>query len=95
MSEEKLKELTLTACLGAGLTDTLFALDEPTIGLHSQDIGRLVKILRDLASAGNMVCVVEHDEQVIRAADRVIEMGHQPGIAGGEIIFNGSVKRGF
>ena len=92
LSGGETQRINLTACLGAGLTDTLFALDEPTIGLHSQDIGRLVKILRDLASSGNMVCVVEHDEQVIRAADRVIEMGPQPGIAGGEIIFNGSVK---
>ena len=82
LSGGETQRINLTACLGAGLTDTLFALDEPTIGLHSQDIGRLVKILRDLASAGNMVCVVEHDEQIIRAADRVIEMGPQPGIAG-------------
>lgn len=91
LSGGETQRINLTACLGAGLTDTLFALDEPTIGLHNQDIGRLVKILKDLASSGNIVCVVEHDEQVIRAADRVIEIGPQPGTSGGEIIFNGSV----
>ena len=93
LSGGETQRINLTACLGAGLTDTLFALDEPTIGLHNQDIGRLVKILKGLASAGNFVCVVEHDEQVIRAADRVIEIGPKPGNAGGEIIFCGSVPQ--
>ena len=90
---EKPKELTFTTCLGAGLTDTLFALDEPTIGLHQQDIDRLIKILKDLASTGNFVCVVEHDEQVIRAVDKVIELGPRPGVSGGEITFNGTVTQ--
>ena len=92
LSGGETQRINLTACLGAGLTDTLFALDEPTIGLHDQDIGRLVKILKNLASTGNIVCVVEHDEQVIRAADRVVEIGPKPGALGGEIIFNGSVS---
>lgn len=91
LSGGETQRINLTACLGAGLTDTLFALDEPTIGLHHQDIGRLIDILKNLASAGNFVCVVEHDEQVIRAADRVVEMGPKPGASGGEIIFNGPV----
>ena len=86
-------KVNLTTCLGAGLTDTLFALDEPTIGLHHQDIGRLDKIQKDLASTGNFVCVVEHDEQVIRAADKVIELGPRPGLSGGEITFNGTVTQ--
>ncbi|MAE52524.1 MAG: excinuclease ABC subunit A [Opitutae bacterium] len=93
LSGGETQRINLTACLGAGLTDTLFALDEPTIGLHHQDIGRLIEILKSLASAGNFVCVVEHDEQVIRAADRVIEMGAQPGASGGQIVFNGSVPK--
>ncbi|MEL0099500.1 MAG: excinuclease ABC subunit A, partial [Opitutae bacterium] len=92
LSGGETQRINLTACLGAGLTDTLFALDEPTIGLHHQDIGRLIGILKSLAAAGNFVCVVEHDEQVIRAADRVIEMGPYPGASGGEIIFNGPVS---
>ena len=93
LSGGETQRINLTACLGAGLTDTLFALDEPTIGLHQQDIDRLIKILKNLASAGNIVCVVEHDEEVIRAADRVIEMGPRPGAKGGEIIFNGTVPQ--
>ena len=86
----KLKAVNLTACLGASLTDTLFALDEPTIGLHGSDINKLVSILRSLANAGNCVCVVEHDEKIINAADKVIEIGPLPGKKGGRISFNGS-----
>ena len=76
-----------------GLTDTLFALDEPTIGLHYQDIGKLIEIMKDLSRNGNIVCVVEHDEQVIRAADRVIELGPKPGPDGGQIIFSGTFSQ--
>lgn len=93
LSGGETQRINLTSCLGAGLTDTFFALDEPTIGLHHQDIGRLIGILRDLANAGNFVCVVEHDEQVIRSADRVIELGPSPGDSGGEITFNGTVPQ--
>ena len=93
LSGGETQRINLTACLGAGLTDTLFSLDEPTIGLHHQDVERLIKILRNLADGGNFVCVVEHDEQVIRAADRVIEIGPEPGLNGGHIIFNGTVSQ--
>ena len=93
MSGGETQRINLTACLGAGLTETLFALDEPTIGLHHQDVKRLIKILRDLADGGNFVCVVEHDDQVIRAADRVIEIGPEPGLNGGYITFNGTVPQ--
>jgi len=61
LSGGETQRVNLTACLGASLTDTLFALDEPTIGLHDQDIGKLIQILRSLADAGNYVCVAEHD----------------------------------
>ncbi len=87
------QRINLTACLGAGLTDTLFALDEPTVGLHHKDVSRLVGVLRNLADAGNCVCVVEHDEQVILAADRILEIGPEPGSGGGEITFHGSVPQ--
>lgn len=93
LSGGETQRINLTACLGAGLTDTLFALDEPTIGLHHQDIGRLICVLRNLADAGNFVCVVEHDEQIIRAADQVIEIGPKAGTMGGEITFRGSVPQ--
>ena len=84
LSGGETQRVNLTACLGASLTDTLFALDEPTIGLHDQDIGKLIQILRSLADAGNYVCVVEHDEQVIRAADKIIELGPSAGAHGGK-----------
>ena len=93
LSGGETQRVNLTACLGASLTDTLFALDEPTIGLHGQDIGKLINILKSLAKAGNCVCVVEHDEQVIRSADKIIELGPSPGVNGGEIIFVGSVAK--
>ena len=93
MSGGETQRVNLTACLGASLTDTLFALDEPTIGLHGADINKLVSILRSLANAGNCVCVVEHDEKIINAADKVIEIGPSPGKKGGEISFNGSISQ--
>ena len=93
LSGGETQRINLTSCLGAGLTDTFFALDEPTIGLHHQDVGRLIGILRNLAESGNCVCVVEHDDQVIRAADRVIEIGPQPGTTGGHVTFEGTVPQ--
>ena len=92
LSGGETQRVNLTACLGTSLTDTLFALDEPTIGLHGTDIQKLISILRSLAEAGNCVCVVEHDEEVIKSADRVIEIGPLPGNKGGKISFNGSIQ---
>ena len=63
LSGGETQRVNLTACLGASLTETLFALDEPTIGLHGRDIKKLITVLRALADAGNCVCVVEHDEE--------------------------------
>ena len=93
LSGGETQRVNLTSCLGSSLTDALFALDEPTIGLHGKDIGKLISILKKLADAGNCVCVVEHDEQVIRSADKVIEIGPLPGKNGGEIIFQGNFKQ--
>ena len=93
LSGGETQRVNLTACLGASLTDTLFALDEPTIGLHGRDVKKLIGILKALANAGNCVCVVEHDEQVIRAADKVVEIGPLPGRKGGEISFQGTVAQ--
>ena len=91
LSGGETQRVNLTTCLGSALTDALFALDEPTIGLHGKDIGKLIGILKKLAAAGNCVCVVEHDEQVIRCADKVIEIGPKPGMEGGHLIFHGSL----
>ena len=82
--------VNLTSCLGSSLVDTLFVLDEPSVGLHARDIDRLVAILRRLTDQGNTVVVVEHDEAIMRAADNLIEIGPQPGIDGGQLVFHGS-----
>jgi excinuclease ABC subunit A len=84
--------VNLTSCLGSALVDTLFVLDEPSVGLHARDMDRLISILRRLTDLGNTVVVVEHDEAVMRAADNLIEIGPKPGIHGGELIFSGDYK---
>ena len=86
------QRVNLTACLGTSLTDTLFVLDEPSIGLHSRDIDRLLGILRRLVDAGNTVVVVEHDEAVMRSADHILELGPKPGSEGGNLTFAGTYK---
>ena len=93
LSGGETQRVNLTSCLGSALTEAMFALDEPTIGLHGKDVGNLIKILRKLADSGNCVCVVEHDEQVIKAADKVIEIGPHPGSNGGEVVFQGNVDQ--
>ncbi|MGB0257106.1 MAG: excinuclease ABC subunit UvrA, partial [Coraliomargarita sp.] len=85
--------VNLTSCLGSALTDTLFVLDEPSVGLHPRDMDRLISILRRLTDLGNTVVVVEHDEAVMRAADNLIEIGPEPGINGGQLVFHGNYKR--
>lgn len=81
--------VNLTACLGSRLVNTLFVLDEPSIGLHPVDTARLVRILHLLRDLGNTVVVVEHDPDVIRAADHVIDLGPGRGEAGGRVVFQG------
>ena len=92
LSGGEVERVNLTSCLGTSLTDTLFVLDEPSVGLHPRDIDRLIAILRSLCDAGNTVIVVEHDEAMMRAADHLIEVGPQPGKAGGYIVFQGSLR---
>jgi excinuclease ABC subunit A len=80
----------LTTALGAKLTGTLFVLDEPTVGLHASDVPALGEAMRDLSRAGNTVLVIEHDETIIRGADRVVELGPGAGTKGGSIVFDGT-----
>ncbi len=80
----------LTTALGAALTGTLFVLDEPTVGLHACDVPPLARVMRELSRAGNTVLCIEHDERVVRAADRVIELGPGAGSHGGSILFDGT-----
>ena len=92
LSGGEVQRVNLTSCLGTSLVDTLFVLDEPSVGLHPRDIDRLIAIIRTLTDAGNTVVVVEHDEAMIRAADHLIEVGPEPGARGGYIIFEGNLS---
>jgi excinuclease ABC subunit A len=91
LSGGEVQRVNLTSCLGTSLVDTLFVLDEPSVGLHPRDIDRLIAIIRDLTDAGNTVVVVEHDEAMIAAADHLVEIGPEPGPAGGEVVFEGDL----
>ncbi len=84
------QRINLTASLGSSLVGSLYILDEPSIGLHSRDTFRLIKVLKDLQSLGNTVVVVEHDEDILRAADHIIDIGPEAGRFGGEVVFNGN-----
>ncbi len=91
LSGGELQRVNLTTCLGASLVNTLFVLDEPSIGLHPRDIGRLIGVMEGLRDKGNTLLVVEHDEAVMRAADNFIEIGPGRGEKGGELVFNGTL----
>jgi excinuclease ABC subunit A len=93
LSGGETERINLTSCLGTRLVNTLFVLDEPSVGLHAMDIQNLVTILRKLKDAGNTVVVVEHDAEIIRAADYVIDIGPKSGAEGGELIFAGKAKK--
>ena len=89
LSGGELQRVNLTTCLGASLVNTLFVLDEPSIGLHPRDIHRLVAVLRGLRDKSNTLVVVEHEEAVIQAADSIIEIGPGRGAKGGQLVFHG------
>jgi excinuclease ABC subunit A len=92
LSGGEVQRVNLTSCLGACLADTVFVLDEPSVGMHARDLARMVGILRGLVEQGNTVVVVEHDESVMRAADWLIEIGPRPGAEGGHLIYQGPPK---
>ncbi len=83
------QRINLATSLGSSLVGSLYILDEPSIGLHSRDTRRLINVLRKLQKIGNTVLVVEHDEEIIRAADQVIDIGPRAGVHGGELVFQG------
>ncbi len=89
LSGGETERVSLTSCLGSRLVNTLFVLDEPSVGLHPRDTGRLIRILEQLRNAGNTVVVVEHEASVMRAADRIIDIGPGHGATGGQIVFQG------
>ena len=85
------QRINLTTSLGSSLVGSLYILDEPSIGLHSRDTDRLIRVLKELQAIGNTVVVVEHDEEMMRAADYLIDVGPDAGRLGGEIVFEGKV----
>jgi excinuclease ABC subunit A len=92
LSGGETERVNLTTCLGTRLVNTLFVLDEPSVGLHPRDTERLVRLLEQLRTAGNTVVVVEHEASVIRAADQIIDLGPGHGATGGEVVFQGSYE---
>ena len=92
LSGGEVQRINLTTALGSSLVNTLFVLDEPSIGLHPRDVGRVVEVLKRLRDAGNTLLVVEHDPQLMLAADRLIDMGPGPGRAGGAIVYHGPAR---
>ena len=92
LSGGEVQRINLTTALGTSLVNALFVLDEPSVGLHPRDIGRLIAVLQKLRDTGNTIVVVEHDPDVIRAADLVLDMGPGAGERGGNIVFFGGLK---
>lgn len=86
------QRINLATSLGSSLVGSLYILDEPSIGLHSRDTDLLIKVLRQLQALGNTVVVVEHDEEIIRAADYIIDIGPKAGRLGGEVVYQGDVQ---
>ncbi|WP_460563506.1 excinuclease ABC subunit UvrA [Hydrogenophaga aquatica] len=93
LSGGEVQRINLTTALGTSLVNTLFVLDEPSIGLHPRDMNRINQAMARLRNAGNTLVVVEHDPAVMLAADRVIDMGPGPGERGGSIVFDGTVDQ--
>ncbi len=92
LSGGEVQRINLTTALGTSLVNTLFVLDEPSIGLHPRDMGRVIGVMQRLRDAGNSLVVVEHDPQIMLAADRMLDMGPGPGERGGEIVFFGTPR---
>jgi excinuclease ABC subunit A len=93
LSGGEAQRIQLATCLGSRLVGACYVLDEPSIGLHSRDTGRLIRILEELRDLGNTIMVVEHDADVMRAADHIVDMGPGAGELGGRIIFEGSFRK--
>src|SRR5204863_5405505 len=92
LSGGEVQRVNLTTCLGASLVNTLFVMDEPSIGLRPRDVGQLVRVMHNLRDKGNTLLVVEHEEQIIRAADNLIDLGPSRGEHGGELVWNGALQ---
>jgi excinuclease ABC subunit A len=93
LSGGEAQRIQLATCLGSRLVGACYVLDEPSIGLHSRDTARLIKILHELRELGNTILVVEHDPDVMRAADHIVDLGPGAGEHGGSIVFEGSYRQ--
>ncbi len=91
LSGGEAQRVNLTTCLGASLVNTLFVMDEPSVGLHPRDVGRLVRVMHNLRDKGNTLLVVEHEEAIIRAADHLLDIGPGRGERGGELVYQGAL----
>lgn len=92
LSGGEYQRLNLSNQLGSQLTGTMYVLDEPTVGLHPRDTGRIIDVMKELVRLGNTIIVVEHDSLVIRSADWVVELGPEGGAGGGYVVFNGPIS---
>jgi excinuclease ABC subunit A len=92
LSGGETQRINLTRSIGSNLTSSMYILDEPSIGLHQKDTERLIAVLKNLRDLGNTVIVVEHDEDIMKACDHIVDMGPEAGINGGEVIYNGPAK---
>ena len=88
------QRINLVSSLGSSLVGSLYILDEPSIGLHHKDTGKLISVIKDLRNLGNTVLIVEHDEEIIRSADELIDIGPYAGVNGGEVVYQGPVEEG-
>ena len=93
LSGGEYQRIKLATSLGSALVGSMYILDEPSIGLHPKDTARMVEVLKSLRDLGNTVIVVEHEEEIMRAADQIIDIGPDAGAHGGELIFQGSIKQ--
>jgi len=91
LSGGEVQRVNLTTCLGASLVNTLFVMDEPSVGLHPRDVGQLVRVMHDLRDKGNTLLVVEHEEAIIRASDNIVDIGPGRGEYGGELVWSGEL----
>jgi excinuclease ABC subunit A len=92
LSGGETQRINLTRSIGSNLTSSLYILDEPSIGLHQHDTENLIRVLKNLRDLGNTVVVVEHDEDIMRQCDHIVDMGPEAGILGGELVFNDTPK---
>ncbi|MBS1686897.1 MAG: excinuclease ABC subunit UvrA [Bacteroidetes bacterium] len=92
LSGGETQRINLTRSIGSNLTSSMYILDEPSIGLHQRDTARLIEVLKNLRDLGNTVIVVEHDEDIMKACDHIVDMGPEAGINGGEVVYNGPAK---